>query len=184
MFYFLAGLLAVVIVGGDQIAKMMVVEHLTRGTEVKNFIPGLINFVYVQNEGGAWGFLENNTWLLIGLTVVIMLICMTLLIKKGAGDKIFFFGIICVMSGGIGNLIDRIFRKYVVDFIQFAFWTDFPVFNIADMAICIGAGLLILYFLIDFMKDRKAKRLLNNYTPDAVLQTNDAEQGDTESSDN
>ncbi len=158
MLYIIAALLSALIIGGDQISKMLVVSHLTLGTEVKSVIPGVINFVYVQNEGGAWGFLENNTFLLIGLTVVIMLICMTLLIKKGISDKVFFFGIVCVLSGGIGNLLDRIFRKYVVDFIQFAFFTSFPVFNVADMAICIGAGLLILYFIIDFIKDRKAKR--------------------------
>ncbi len=158
MLYIIAALLSALIIGGDQISKMLVVSHLTLGTEVKSVIPGVINFVYVQNEGGAWGFLENNTFLLIGLTVVIMLICMTLLIKKGISDKVFFFGIVCVLSGGIGNLLDRILRKYVVDFIQFAFFTSFPVFNVADMAICIGAGLLILYFIIDFIKDRKAKR--------------------------
>lgn len=158
MLYIIAAILSALIIGGDQLAKLLVVNNLTLGTEVKSVIPGVINFVYVQNEGGAWGFLENNTWLLIGLTVVIMLICMTLLVKKGISDKIFFFGIVCIMSGGIGNLLDRILRKYVVDFIQFAFFTSFPVFNVADMAICIGAGLLVLYFIIDFAKDRKAKR--------------------------
>lgn len=158
MLYIIAAILSALIIGGDQLAKVLVVNNLTLGTELKSVIPGVINFVYVQNEGGAWGFLENNTWLLVGLTVVVMLICMTLLIKKGITDKIFFFGIICIMSGGIGNLLDRIFRTYVVDFIQFAFFTSFPVFNIADMAICVGAGLLVLYFIIDFAKDRKSRR--------------------------
>lgn len=171
MLYVIAGLLTAIIIAGDQITKALVISHLTLGTEVKSVIPGVINFVYVQNEGGAWGFLENNTWLLIGLTVVVMLICMTLLVKKGITDKVFFFGIVCIMSGGIGNLLDRIFRKYVVDFIQFAFFTSFPVFNIADMAICVGAGLLILYFIIDFAKDRKARREVMSAQTVAAIET-------------
>ena len=64
-----------------------------------------------------------------------------------------------MISGGIGNLIDRVFRDgKVIDFLHFEFYPTFPVFNVADIAVVTGAGLLILYFVLDTIKDsRKAK---------------------------
>ena len=68
-----------------------------------------------------------------------------------------FWALCLVLGGGIGNLIDRIFRGgNVVDFLEFGFF-EFPVFNLADIAVCIGAGLILLYFIIDFVKDARRK---------------------------
>ena len=69
-------------------------------------------------------------------------------------------GLSLVVSGGIGNLIDRIFRNgKVIDFLHFEFWPSFPVFNVADCAIVVGVGLLILYFVIDTVNEYKSKKL-------------------------
>ena len=63
-----------------------------------------------------------------------------------------------VLSGGVGNMIDRVFRDgNVIDFLHFEFFPSFPVFNVADCAIVVGAGLLILYFLIDSVRESKRK---------------------------
>ena len=84
-----------------------------------------------------------------------MLVCFALLLKHGMKNKLLFWAITLVLSGGLGNMIDRIFNNgKVVDFICLEF-IDFPVFNIADCAIVIGAGLLILYFIRDLIKERK-----------------------------
>ena len=70
-----------------------------------------------------------------------------------------FWAIVLVLSGGVGNMIDRIFRDgNVIDFLHFEFWPTFPVFNVADCAIVVGAGLLILYFFKGIVDEEKKKR--------------------------
>jgi signal peptidase II len=82
-------------------------------------------------------------------------ICFAMLLKHGLKNKLLFWAITLVLSGGIGNMIDRIFNGgVVIDFLHFEF-IDFPVFNIADCAIVLGGGLLILYFIVDFVKERR-----------------------------
>lgn len=147
-----------VIFGADQFTKYLVTQNFQLG-ESKDFIKGFLDFTYIHNTGGAWGMLRGNTWILLSLTVVIMLICLALLLKKGLHNKLLFWGISLVMFGGLGNLFDRIFRNgNVIDFLHFSFFPSFPVFNLADCGIVIGAGILILYFIIDMVKDaRKGK---------------------------
>ena len=88
-----------------------------------------------------------------------MIICVALLIKEGFKNKFLFFAVSLILSGGIGNMIDRLFRDgNVVDFIHLHFMPEFPVFNIADCAVCIGAGLLLLHFVIEMVKDYKIRR--------------------------
>ena len=106
--------------------------------------------------------LSGYTWILISVTAVIMLVCIALLLKYGTQDKLMFWAMTLVLSGGIGNMIDRVFRKgYVVDFLHFSFFKSFPVFNVADCAVVLGAALLILYFLKGAIKDAKKKRTLH-----------------------
>ena len=145
------GILALV---ADQYTKMYIAANFTLGGESKSFLNGIIDITYIHNDGAAWGMMEGHTWLLISISVVVILICLALLLKYGVKDKLMFWAMILVLSGGIGNLIDRIFRGgEVIDFLQFAFWKEFPVFNVADCAVVIGAGLFILYFLVDIAKD-------------------------------
>jgi signal peptidase II len=74
-----------------------------------------------------------------------------------------FWAICLVLSGGIGNMIDRIFRSgNVIDFLHFEFWPQFPVFNVADCGIVIGAGLLILHFIIEAVNEYKARKQVEN----------------------
>jgi len=163
MIYAIATVLTVFIVALDQITKDYVVRNLPMHLAVEDAgIPGIIDFMYVQNQGGAWGFMENYTWLLIAITILVMIICFALLVKYGLHSKMFFFSIVLVLAGGIGNLIDRIANGFVVDFIRFSFWPDFPVFNIADISVCIGVGLLLLYFILDIIKDFKAKKAVSD----------------------
>ncbi len=162
MIYAIATVLTVFIVALDQITKNLIVSNLVLGHSSIPVLGGLFNIVFIDNEGGAWGFMQNNTWMLIAITVLIMIICFAMLIKYGLHSKMFFFSIVLVLSGGIGNLIDRIVRGSVVDFIQFGFWKTFPVFNVADIAVCIGVGLLLLYFVLDIIKDFKAKKAVSD----------------------
>lgn len=172
--YILASIVAVLVLVVDQFTKAYVAANFTLATS-RNFIPGLIDLTYIHNDGGAWGMLGGYTWILLSVTIIIMLVCITLLLKYGSGDKLMFWAIMLVLSGGVGNMIDRIFRDgNVVDFLHLEFMPDFPVFNVADCAIVIGAGLLLLYYLLGTIKETREKRAQGK-TEDAALGQDNAE---------
>lgn len=156
MSYILAAVVAVLWFAADQWTKCLVVKNFELGT-TKSAIDGLFDFTYIHNKGGAWGMLEGYTWLLLAVTVLAMLVCIAMIAKSGKKNKLLFWSVCLILSGGLGNMIDRIFRDgNVVDFIRLQF-IDFPIFNIADCAVCIGAALLIVYFIIDFKNSAKQK---------------------------
>lgn len=157
--YILAIITGLAVLGIDQYTKIFMLEYLANKSNETKIIPGFIDLILVHNGGGAWGMLSGHTWILLSVTIVIMLISVTLLLKMGLQNKLMFWAIILVLSGGIGNMIDRIFRDgKVVDFLHFTFWSQFPVFNVADIAIVLGAGLLVLYFIISSVKESRKKK--------------------------
>ena len=135
--YILAVVSAVLLLGADQLTKYLVSTGFALG-ERREFLNGFIDLTYIHNRGGAWGLLYGKTYILIPITVIVMAVCIILYKKYGKKNKLLFWAIMLVLSGGIGNMID-------------------PVFNVADCAIVVGAGLLILYFLIDSVKESKRK---------------------------
>lgn len=157
--YILAVLCGALVMVFDQYTKHLIAANYVLGGKGKVLIPGLIDIIYVRNDGGAWGMLGGSTWLLLSLTVVIMLVCIALLLKYGAKNKFMFWAILLIISGGLGNMIDRIFRGgYVVDFLHFTFWDSFPVFNVADCAIVIGGTMLVLYLISGIFKEYRNKK--------------------------
>ena len=141
-------LLVLVIIALDQLAKYWVVENIGI-TDAFKIIPGIIDFVYVKNRGGAFSFLSQKTYGIIFLSIVSLLFCVAVIffiIKKKPKSKLLLVSLGCMLGGAVGNVIDRIFRGFVVDFIETKF-ISFPVFNIADIAIVTGAILMILYVL-------------------------------------
>lgn len=157
--YILALVCGLAVLGADQYTKYLISSTMTLG-EKAEFINGFIDITYIHNTGGAWGLLSGYTWVLLSLTVIVMLICITLLLKTGMKSKLLFWAISLVLSGGFGNLIDRIFRGgNVVDFLHFEFYPTFPVFNIADISVVVGAGLLILYFILDTVREYKKAKI-------------------------
>lgn len=156
--YILASVIGVMVLVVDQFTKLYVQNNFEMAVSYK-FLPGIIDITYIHNDGGAWGMLGGYTWLLLSITIIVMLVCIALLLKYGVKDKLMFWAIVLVLSGGVGNMIDRIFRGgNVIDFLHFEFWPTFPVFNIADCAIVIGAGLLMLYFFKGIIDEEKQKR--------------------------
>ena len=145
----LAIICGILIIAGDQLTKYLVTVMMEQN-EVITVIPGILNLNrIIPNSGAAFGIFAGQTWFLITITCIIMVICVCMLVRKTFQSKWMFWSLVLVLSGGIGNLIDRIFRGgSVVDFLQFDFWRSFPVFNIADCAIVIGGGLMILYVIL------------------------------------
>ena len=141
----------------DRVTKRYIVANF-KLYEGCPFLKGIIDIRYIENRGAAWGMFQGETIPLIVITAIVMVVAVFFLVKYRQ-NQLFFWAISLVLSGGVGNMIDRIFRSgSVVDFLHFEFWPDFPVFNVADCAVVIGGGLLILYFLLDILNDYKKKR--------------------------
>lgn len=139
-------LITVISVILDQIVKYLIISKCT--LYKKNpVIDGFFNITYVQNRGAAWGILNNNIILLVVITVLALGLICSFIFKESNIKKldIVLYGML--LGGIIGNFIDRIFRGYVIDFLDFIiFGYDFPVFNIADMLIVISVGIMIITY--------------------------------------
>ena len=170
------GVLVVIV---DQLTKYLVTVYMDLN-EVITVIPSILNFNRIPaNTGAAFGMLQGQTWFLITVTCLMMIICIGMLIRKTFNSKILFWALCLVLGGGIGNLIDRIFRGgSVIDFLEFGFF-KFPVFNIADCAVCVGAGLIVLYFIMDFVRDTRKKAGIAkiNAEDDIVIEQENANVG-------
>lgn len=132
----------------DQISKYWVVNNIGV-TDSITIIPKLIDFVYVKNTGAAFSFLSDKTygvWILSGISIIFCVCVVLFMIKSKPKNRLLMVSLALMLSGAVGNVIDRILRGFVVDFIETTF-IKFPVFNIADIAITLGAFLVILYIL-------------------------------------
>ncbi len=157
MTYYIAIAVSVLFLIADRFTKYLVTSNMELYESV-DFIPKFLDFTFIYNTGGAWGILSGKTWLLIVFTAAVMAFCIVFLIKNGRKNPLLFWSVCLIISGGAGNMIDRIFNEgRVIDFIRTLF-IDFPIFNVADCAVVIGAGMLILYFVLDMIKDSKAKK--------------------------
>ncbi|OCA89698.1 MULTISPECIES: signal peptidase II [unclassified Bacillus (in: firmicutes)] len=152
--YYLIALLIIMI---DQFTKWLVVKYMTLGES----IPIIENFLYItshRNRGAAWGILQGQMWFFYIVTTVVI-IGIVFYIRKFSTDKLTGISLGLILGGAIGNFIDRIFRNEVVDFVHtYIFSYSFPVFNVADSALCIGVGLLVIAM---FMEEKRAKELKN-----------------------
>ena len=156
--YILAAITGVLVLVADQFTKVYIQNNFEMAKSYE-FLPGLLDITYIHNDGAAWGMLGGYTWLLLSITIVIVLVCIALLLKYGLRDKILFWAMMLILSGGVGNMIDRLFRGgNVIDFLHFEFWPSFPVFNVADCAIVIGTCLFAVYFIKSLIDEEKQRR--------------------------
>ena len=141
-------LIVVLIIAADQSSKYWVVNNIGL-TDSFTVIPKVIDFVYVKNTGAAFSFLSDKTYGIVILSVISVVFCIGVIfsmIKYKPKNKLLNISLALMISGAIGNLIDRIARGYVIDFIETTF-IKFPVFNVADIAITVGAVMVIIYIL-------------------------------------
>ena len=139
----------------DQVSKILVLNLLYK--EQVEIIPGVLNFTYVENRGMAFGMLSDHRWVFIVVSTVAIIAFLAYLYLGHAENMLYAVSIAMIISGGIGNMIDRIALGYVVDFIDFRL-INFAVFNGADSFVCVGAGLLILALILDLIKEYKAEK--------------------------
>lgn len=127
----------------DQVSKVFISSKLSLGQSIP-IIKNALHITFVKNTGAAFGLFKNSTYFFIGVSVTAIIIIGAMLIKSIRNKGLLDIGLILIMSGALGNLIDRVRFGYVIDFIDFRVW---PVFNIADSAITIGTALLIISFI-------------------------------------
>ena len=147
MVYILSGIF-IFFIAMDQLSKSLAVNMLGQVGAVQSFIPHFIRFEYRENTGMAWGLLPNARVYFIIVTLILAAFLVFLLVRyRTLLPKLSKVALTVILSGAIGNLIDRIFLGYVRDFIAFDF-IEFPVFNIADCCVTIGAVLLAVSLLL------------------------------------
>ncbi|MBQ9975977.1 MAG: signal peptidase II [Clostridia bacterium] len=130
----------------DVLSKYLVVQLLLPLERSVTVIPGILDFTYVENRGAAFGMLSNSRWIFMTVSVVFIFVLIYVLKQKYSSNTLYTVSLCLFLGGGIGNMIDRVFLGYVVDFVEFTF-VDFAVFNVADSAISIGAVLFVVYLI-------------------------------------
>ena len=142
-------------IAADQFTKWLAVSFLDPyGTT--QLIKGVLHLTYMENTGAAFGMLANSPWVFNTFSVIAILALSLYLFLGHATGKLYEISVALIVAGGIGNMIDRIGRGYVVDFIDFT-RVYFPgIFNGADSFVCIGAGLMILALIREIIAESRA----------------------------
>ena len=142
----------------DQITKLLVVQNISEGASVEA-IRGVFRLTYTENEGAAFGILSEHRWVFMVMSAIAIVAILIYLWKEKPQSILVRLSLGMILGGGIGNMIDRIFRGAVVDFIDLQFipfWSY--IFNVADTFVCVGCGLLILHLILSEIRERKQKK--------------------------
>ncbi|MGN0570988.1 MAG: signal peptidase II [Candidatus Fimenecus sp.] len=161
MLQFVAVVVIAVLVALDQGIKYLAVVHLE---PIGSFplLNGILQLSYVENTGAAFGSFSKYTTLLSVFTGLVLLGGFVYLLMGKCKPVPVYISAILILAGGAGNLIDRVFRGFVVDYIEPLF-IEFAVFNFADILVCVGAAILIIYLLYDMFHDaKKTKQAAEN----------------------
>lgn len=125
----------------DRVSKSLVLRRLPEGESVP-VVPGVFHFTGVRNTGAAFGIFRGEAALLVGVTAVsAALISLYVLLQHDSIGRLQRWGWSLVVGGALGNLCDRVLYGHVIDFLDFRVW---PVFNLADIFVCTGVGLIFL----------------------------------------
>lgn len=141
----------------DQIIKIIVNNCMSLFDEIR-LIPNFFSIYYVKNTGAAFSILENNTTLLIFITVIFILIIHKYIKSETNFTKLSSISLGMVLGGMFGNLIDRIIHHGVIDYLSFDIFSySFPIFNFADIGITVGVSLMVLEMVLEKRKKEKVK---------------------------
>ena len=147
---------SLVVVLADQLTKLLVASYFALGQNRP--VTSFFNLVLAQNDGAAFSFLRDaggwQRWLFTAVAVVAIGVALWML-NKHAGQRLFSFAVASILGGAAGNLLDRLRLGYVIDFLDFHWYsTHFPAFNVADSAITLGAAGLLLDELLRVRRGR------------------------------
>lgn len=152
--YYVIALIVIVI---DQLSKWLIIKKM----DLYESFPIIDNFFYLtshRNKGAAWGILQDQMMFFYIITIIAVIGIVYAMEKYAKGQRLFSFSLSLVLGGAIGNFIDRLFRKEVVDFLDvYIFTYDYPIFNIADSALVIGVIILFIVTIREESKKGKSK---------------------------
>ena len=134
--------ISVLLVAADQISKWYVSTHFYLGQSVP-VIPDVFHFTYWTNKGAAFSMLQDKRWFFVVFTILVIGAILFYVVKKKITDKAFLLSVTLVIAGAVGNLIDRVRIGEVIDFFDFCL-INFPIFNVADVCVSIGAVILLI----------------------------------------
>lgn len=148
-------LIALFVIALDQWTKWLIVKNMEIGESIE-IINGFLYITSHRNKGAAWGILQNQMLFFYVITIIVVVAIIYYMQKYAKQNAMLGVALSLMLGGAIGNFIDRLFRKEVVDFIHtYIFGYNFPIFNIADSSLTIGVILLFVYFL--FFEEKKQK---------------------------
>ncbi|MBP2240057.1 signal peptidase II [Cytobacillus eiseniae] len=154
MFYYIIALFVIAL---DQLTKFLIVKKMELGESIEV----IENFLYItshRNRGAAWGILQGQMWFFYIITVIVIIGIVYYIQKAAKGKMLLGISLGLMLGGAIGNFIDRVLRKEVVDFVNtYIFSYDFPVFNIADSALVVGVAMLMIQMLLEERALKKEK---------------------------
>lgn len=142
----------------DQVTKALAVEFLSfnrKPSKVINIIGDFLKLRYTENTGMAFSMLSDSRWVFMSVSSLAILAMIFYLLFAKDQPMLYTISVSIIASGGIGNMIDRVFLGYVIDFVDVKY---FAVFNGADSLVCIGAGLLCLAMILDIIKESKKEK--------------------------
>lgn len=137
-------IISIILLCIDQISKLLVVNLLTK-TDSITIIKNFFYLTYINNDGAAFSILVGKRILLILIAVLVIVMLIRYIKKNNIQNKLELVSISLIIGGSLGNLMDRVIRGYVIDFLDFKIFNyNFPIFNLADTFIVIGVFLLLL----------------------------------------
>ena len=148
-------LITVGVIAVDQITKVLIRANFTLGESLP-VIGDFVRLRYIRNTGTAFSMFENNLWITLGLTTVLIVVCLLFLIHElKHGSKALAYCVTAIMAGGLSNIIDRVSLGYVTDMISVG---NFAIITVADIAVCCGCGLCILILLMQMKEEKNNER--------------------------
>ena len=148
-------IIAAVLIVADYITKLWAERVLTKISSIP-LIENVFHLTYVENRGIAFGMFSGGRVVFIAVSLIVMAVLLIIVFKTPKDTRTVWLkgGASLVIAGAIGNLIEHIVKGYVVDFFDFRL-INFPVFNVADIAVCVGVVMLLIHFL--FAEDSKSE---------------------------
>lgn len=156
--------LLVILIGADQALKYWTVTHLALG-ESTELLPGVLQLTRLHNYGAAWSSLSGKTVVLLIVTAALLIAVAWLLVKKIVRHRLGVAAGLFILGGGLGNMIDRVWHGYVVDMLDISPLFEYPVFNLADCFVVVGAVLGAVYYLWFYDKYDKKERTHGHKDP-------------------
>jgi len=148
-------LLSLIIIGIDQFSKWLIVKNMEFGDRI-TVIDNFFHITSHRNSGAAWGILEGKMGFFYVITIIVVIGLIYYMQKYGRESSFLALSLSFVLAGAIGNFIDRVVRKEVVDFLDFNIFTyNYPIFNIADSVLVVGVILLLIETIINDRKEKK-----------------------------